>query len=81
MPSEWTICEADKSLILGTGEKKPSLFVLHDGNRRCMGTMILFAEDSTELDDAAKERLMLVTSELRGKSQKIEIRGHAAQRS
>ena len=69
---------SNKSLVLGTGEKKPSLFVLHDGNRRCMGTMILFAEGSAELDDAAKERLTLVTSELRGKSQKIEIRGHAA---
>ena len=42
-----------------------------------MGTMILFAEDSAELDDTAKERLMLVITELRGKSQKIEIRGHA----
>ncbi len=66
---------------IGTGEKKPSLFVLHDGNRRCMGTMILFAEDSAELDDTAKERLTLVVSELRGKSQKIEIRGHATRNS
>ena len=68
---------SNKSLLLGTGEKKPSLFVLHDGNRRCMGTMILFGEDSADLDDTAKERLMLVVTELRGKSQKIEIRGHA----
>jgi chemotaxis protein MotB len=66
-----------RSLILGTGEKKASLFVLHDGNRRCMGTMILFAEDSADLDETAKDRLMLVTGELHGKSQKIEIRGHA----
>jgi chemotaxis protein MotB len=72
---------SNKSLILGTGEKKPSMFVLHDGNQRCMGTMILFAEDSAELDEAAKERLMLITTELRGKSQKIEIRGHAARTS
>jgi chemotaxis protein MotB len=64
---------------LGTGEKKPSMFVLHDGSRRCMGTMILFAEDSTELDDTAKERLSSIAAELRGKSQKIEIRGHATQ--
>jgi chemotaxis protein MotB len=68
----------DKSFSLGSGEKKPSLFVLHDGNRRCMGTMIVFPEDSAELDAAAKERLLLVASELRGKSQKIEIRGHAS---
>jgi len=72
---------SSRSLILGTGEKKPSLFVLHDGNQRCMGTMILFAEDSAELDETAKQRLMLVVTELRGKSQKIEIRGHAARTS
>lgn len=62
---------------LGTGEKKPSLFVLHDGVRRCMGTMILFPEESAELDETAKERLMLIVTELRGKTQKIELRGHA----
>ena len=62
---------------LGTGEKKPSMFVVHDSTRRCMGTMILFPEESIELDDAAKERLLMIVSELRGKSQKIEIRGHA----
>jgi chemotaxis protein MotB len=62
---------------LGTGEKKPSLFVLHDGNQRCMGSMILFSKDSAELDEKAKERLDIIVSELRGKSQKIEIRGHA----
>jgi chemotaxis protein MotB len=71
----------DQTLILGTGEKKPTMFVLHEGNRRFMGTMILFAGDSAELDDTAKERLMLVITELRGKSQKIEIRGHAARTS
>jgi chemotaxis protein MotB len=69
---------SSRSLILGTGEKKPSLFVLHDGNKRCMGTMILFDEDSTELNEAAQQRLLQVVTELRGKSQKIEIRGHAA---
>ncbi|MGD0656199.1 MAG: flagellar motor protein MotB [Thermoguttaceae bacterium] len=68
---------SNQSLTLGTGEKKPSLFVLHDGNRRCMGTMILFAEDSADLDETAKERLILIATEIHGKSQKIEIRGHA----
>jgi len=72
---------SNRSLTLGTGEKKPSLFVLHDGNQRCMGTMILFDEDSAELDEIAQQRLMLVVTELRGKSQKIEIRGHAARTS
>jgi chemotaxis protein MotB len=40
--------------------------------------MVLFAENSVELDDAAKEKLMLIVTDLRGKSQKIEIRGHAS---
>jgi chemotaxis protein MotB len=63
--------------IIGTGEKKPSLFVVHESDHRNMGTMILFSEGSAELDDAAKERLMTVITELSGKPQKLEIRGHA----
>ena len=59
-------------------QKQPSLFAIHSGNRRYMGTMILFGENSTGLDQAAKDLLMPIISELRGKPQKIEIRGHAA---
>jgi chemotaxis protein MotB len=62
---------------IGTGEKKPSLFVVHEGERRNMGTMILFKEGSAELDATAKELLKTVVYELRGKPQKLEIRGHA----
>ncbi len=61
--------------------KKPSLFVVHNGDRRYMGTMLLFAEGSSALDEAAKERLMQLVLELRGKPQKIEIRGHATRSS
>ncbi|MGW8256042.1 MAG: OmpA/MotB family protein [Thermoguttaceae bacterium] len=57
--------------------KKPSLFMIHNGSRRYMGTMVLFKDGSTELDDKAKERLLILIDELRGKLQKIEIRGHA----
>jgi chemotaxis protein MotB len=52
--------------------------VIHGGDRRITGTIVLFAEGGAELDAEAKERLAQVASELRGKPQKIEIRGHAA---
>ena len=58
-------------------QKQSSLFVIHSGNRRYMGTLVLFPEGSAELDDAAKELLMPIIIELRGKPQKLEIRGHA----
>ncbi len=61
----------------GSGEKKSCLFVIHDGDRRYLGTMILFKEGSADLDDTAKQRLLQLVGELRGKLQKIEIRGHA----
>jgi chemotaxis protein MotB len=61
----------------GSGDKKSCLFVIHDGDRRYLGTMILFGEGSAELDDTGKERLLQLVGELRGTLQKIEIRGHA----
>jgi chemotaxis protein MotB len=60
---------------------KPSLFVIHNGERRFLGTMILFPEGSAKLDKTAKDRLMQVVNDLRGKPQKIEIRGHATRSS
>jgi chemotaxis protein MotB len=49
------------------------------GNTR-VGAMIIFAEDSADLDDAAKERLQAMAPALVGKPNKIEIRGHATGR-
>ena len=45
-----------------------------------VGGMILFAEDSAELDDEAKARLHAMSAALVGKPNKIEIRGHATGR-
>jgi chemotaxis protein MotB len=56
---------------------RPSLFAIHDGDERCVGTLVLFAENSAELDEASKERLRRLAPEVRGKPFKIEIRGHA----
>lgn len=58
--------------------RKSGLFVIHNADRRLVGAMILFTESAVELDAIAKDRLMQVAEELRGKPQKIEIRGHAA---
>jgi flagellar motor protein MotB len=60
--------------------KKSSLFIIHNGDRRYMGTMILFDEGSAELNETGKDRLLQLLDEVRGKPQKIEIRGHATRR-
>ena len=45
-----------------------------------VGTVIVFAEDSAELDEHAKEQLLAMAPALIGKPNKIEIRGHATGR-
>ena len=59
------------------GVGKPTLFVLHDGEKQEMGTVLIFNDDSKELSDPAKEQLGRLVPLLLGKRQKIEIRGHA----
>ncbi|HWB07776.1 MAG TPA: flagellar motor protein MotB [Pirellulales bacterium] len=49
------------------------------GNSR-VGAMITFAEDSAELDERAREKLLGMAPALVGKPNKIEIRGHATGR-
>jgi len=61
-------------------EAKASMLVLHDGDQASDGTVVLFGEDSAELNDLAKRRLKQLVSCLRGKPNKIEIRGHASRR-
>ena len=56
---------------------KPSLSVLHDGDRRLLGGVVLFAGDAAELSEQGKERLKTLVPMLLGKRNKIEIRGHA----
>ena len=62
------------------GVGKPTLFVLNNGKEPGTGTVLLFAEDSKELDNKAKEQLNHILPLLMGKRQKIELRGHARQR-
>jgi chemotaxis protein MotB len=51
-----------------------------DGDSSRVGTMVLFSEDSAELDPEAQQRLKSMTQALLGKPNKIEIRGHATGR-
>jgi chemotaxis protein MotB len=44
---------------------------------RSVGTMVLFNDNSTELDDLAQVQLGALVPQLLGKPNKIEIRGHA----
>jgi chemotaxis protein MotB len=44
-----------------------------------MGTVLLFADDSKDLSDKAKEQLNRILPVMMGKRQKIELRGHARQ--
>jgi chemotaxis protein MotB len=50
------------------------------GDRTGIGTVILFAENSAELDETAKEELRRFAPSIAGDPHKIEIRGHAARR-
>ena len=51
-----------------------------DGQASLVGARVMFAEDSAELDDDARERLKNMAAVLAGKPNKIEIRGHATGR-
>ncbi|MCR4414074.1 MAG: OmpA family protein [Thermoguttaceae bacterium] len=64
----------------GPKANKPSLLAVHDGDRRMVGTVVLFDEQSAELSDAAKARLKSLAPLLAGKRNKIELRGHATRR-
>jgi chemotaxis protein MotB len=44
---------------------------------RDVGTIVLFADWSAELDDAGKQQLRALAPQLLGKPNKIELRGHA----
>ncbi len=58
--------------------KDPDMLMIHAGDRRRVGTVIVFGQGKSDLDAKAKDQLLEVCNELRGKPQKVEIRGHAA---
>jgi chemotaxis protein MotB len=59
-------------------EVSPRVRVVRSGERTTVGTVVYFDQSSTELTAEACEDLVETAELLRGKPQKIEIRGHTA---
>ena len=67
----------------GTEVKSPhgeedSVRIIRQGQRTAIGSVIFFESGSEVLTDTAKRELDLLADQLRGKPQKIEVRGHTA---
>lgn len=62
-----------------TGEH-PRVRLIRPGKHSGVGTVINFREGIAELDDPLRTDLQLIVGELRGKPQRIEIRGHTSRR-
>jgi chemotaxis protein MotB len=76
--------EVGPKMWAGEGKKsggvgKPTVFVLNNGKDQGTGSVLVFADNSGQLDDKAKDQLKRLVPLLQGKRQKIEIRGHACQ--
>lgn len=63
-----------------TATNKAFLVKLHDGDKTSIGAVVQFDEDSAELNKVSKARLAELALLLRGKPNKIEIRGHSTMR-
>jgi chemotaxis protein MotB len=59
----------------------PRVRIVRPGSRTTVGTVVYFADHSTQLDAAAREDLIETAELLRGKPQKIEVRGHTSQQA
>ncbi|MBN2580898.1 MAG: OmpA family protein [Pirellulales bacterium] len=59
---------------------KSRLYVIHNGDRNYAGTIVLFPPGSSRLDAEAKNQLLRLLVDLRGKPNKLEVRGHAPPR-
>ena len=82
-----TMGRAQRLDIMRGGDKtrapvgdNPQVRVIREGKRTAVGTVISFGEGKAELDELAQQILLQQVSEFKGKSQKIEIRGHTSQR-
>lgn len=64
----------------GAAGRKNVTIQLQEGDRSSVGTQIPFPPDAGELADAGINRLDELVPQLLGKSNKIEIRGHAGRR-
>ena len=70
--------QADEKEAGGGG--RSLLLVSQGGDRTSIGTVVHFAEESVELDAAARKNLEIFAPYVLGKPQRIEIRGHSTRR-
>jgi chemotaxis protein MotB len=62
------------------GGGRSLLLVSQGGDRTSIGTVVRFAEESAELDAAARQQLDEFVPYVAGKPQRLEIRGHSTRR-
>ena len=62
-----------------TGEH-PTVRIIRPGEKAHSGTVVFFAEGSSELDAQARRELDAAVQAFSGQPQKIEIRGHTSQK-
>lgn len=60
---------------------EPRVRLIRAGERTTIGTVLYFQDDSTTLTDEHRAELQAIVGELRGKPQKIEIRGHTSRKA
>lgn len=60
--------------------KKPKITTVRSTDRTAIGTIVHFAENSSELDELGKQKLRDLLPKIVGLTYKIEIRGHATLR-
>lgn len=53
---------------------------IRPGRDTTVGGIVFFEEESAELDAEARERLREIASQIAGKPQKVEVRGHASKK-
>jgi chemotaxis protein MotB len=56
------------------------VLTIHGPDRTAVGALIVFADDSSELDDEGRRQIHRILPKLAGMPQKIEVRGHASRR-
>jgi chemotaxis protein MotB len=60
--------------------RRPFTLALQHGDRALVGTAVFFAPEADTLDATSQENLRAFVNQIRGKPQKLEIRGHATRR-
>lgn len=60
--------------------KKPRVLTIHGSDRTAVGAIIVFADESSQLDEEGQRQINRILPKLAGMPQKIEVRGHAARR-